>query len=233
MKEGFLKIRSFIITIIITASVCRAQAPATQPISGKLGLPIELFNEKDMSGWVFIAGPSRPPTIAPAPTISDVYQVANGIMHYRGKSNGYVRTEKQFGGNYVLLVEMRHLIPGDGGVLIGITGPDKVWPRCIEVQGQFGDVADLWNLGNLKMTTDPSRTAGKRLKKIGPLNERPQGQWNSLEIISDHGNLTVKLNGQVQNVATNVEDLSGAIGLQAQDAIMEFRKIEWTPIEGP
>jgi Domain of Unknown Function (DUF1080) len=227
--------KSSIAIVLLIVGISHGQVPTTAPapISGKLGESIELFNGKDMTGWVFTAGPSRPPTTAPAPTISDVYQVANGIMHYRGRSNGYVRTEKQFGGNYVLLVEMRHLIPGDGGVLIGITGPDKIWPRCIEVQGQFGDVADLWNLGNFKMTTDPARTAARRFKKIGPLNERPRGQWNALEIISDHGNLTVKLNGQVQNVAANVEDLSGAIGLQSQDAIMEFRKIEWTPIENP
>jgi hypothetical protein len=36
----------------------------------------------------------------------------------------------------------------------------------------------------------------------------------------------------VQNVATNTESLAGRVGLQAEGAEMEFRKVQITPI-GP
>ena len=225
--------KSTLAMILVLAGVSWAQSPTTQPQSSslKLGTPIRLFDGESINDWVFVPGRVRGATTAPTTRITDAFLVANGILHYEGKHNGYIHTTKQFPGNYVLTVEMRHLTKGDGGVMIAITGPDKVWPRCIEVQGQFGDVADLWNLGNLKLTADPSRVTAIRIRKIGPPNERPLGQWNTLEVTSDHGNLSVKLNGQLQNQVSDVEDLSGAIGLQAQDAVMEFRKVELAPIE--
>jgi hypothetical protein len=42
--------------------------------------------------------------------------------------------------------------------------------------------------------------------------------------------LIVAVNGVLQNIATNTEDLNGKIGLQSEGGEMEFRKIELTPI---
>lgn len=57
------------------------------------------------------------------------------------------------------------------------------------------------------------------------------GEWDTVETTVDNGTITVKVNGILQNTATNVEPLSGTIGLQCEGSEMEFRKLELRPIE--
>jgi hypothetical protein len=57
------------------------------------------------------------------------------------------------------------------------------------------------------------------------------GEWNTVEVMVDHGNVVVKVNGAIQNVATDADDLGGQIGLQSEGTPMEFRRIELRPIE--
>jgi 3-keto-disaccharide hydrolase len=199
--------------------------------TGKLGEPIQLFNGKDLNGWVWFQRPPKPGSQEQAKTIDEVWTVKDGILHSAGKPIGYLRTDAEFT-NYVLTVEERHIHKGNGGLLIGITGPDKVWPG-LEIQTMTDNAGDLWNHNLLKTTTDPDRTKndGRRIVKIGPDSQQPVGQWDTMEVIVDNGNLVYKVNGQVQNVATATESLAGKIGLQAEGAEMEFRKIQLTPIE--
>src|SRR4051794_5262484 len=158
----------------------RADSPTTAPtvplISGKLGTPIQLFNGKDLAGWTFYARPPKagtPAASAPPVKMEDTWTVNDGILHDTGKPTGYIRTERSFT-NYVLTVEQRHLKKGNGGVLIGVQPPDKVWPRCIEVQGQAGDEGDLWNQGNLNISVGPGRQIkGKHVVKLGPPAANP------------------------------------------------------------
>ena len=104
------------------------------------------------------------------------------------------------------------------------------------LQAQSGAEGEFWNQGHLKMNFDPARKDPKdktdrHVLRIGPDSEKPIGEWDTVEITNDHGNLVVKVNGQLQNLATDVEDLKGSIGLQAENGAMEFRKIELRPIE--
>jgi hypothetical protein len=161
--------------------------------------------------------------------------VKDGVLIDRGRPQGYIRTETAYK-NYVLTIEQRHVAKGNGGIFVGIQGEDKVWPRCIEVQGQSGAEGEFWNQGHLQMTFDPARKDAKdktdrHVLRIGPKSENPIGEWDTIEITYDQGNLVVRVNGQLQNIATDVEDLSGHIGLQAENGAMEFRKIELRPIE--
>src|SRR5205823_10793648 len=105
------------------------------PLSGALGTPVQLFNGKDLHGWVWYQRPPRTATAPAAVDIEQVWSVADGVLHTRGKPTGYIHTEKAFGENYLLTVEQRHIGKGNGGILFAITGPDKVWPRCLEAQG--------------------------------------------------------------------------------------------------
>lgn len=208
-----------------------ASSASVPPLSGKLGTPIQLLNGKDLDGWVWFPKPAKPGTTAPETKIDDVWSVADGVLKSKGKPTGYLRTEKEFK-NFVLTVEERQLKKGNGGLLVGITGRDKVWPG-VEIQTQTGDAGDFWNHNLLKMNTDPERTKndGRRVVKMGPDSQKPVGEWDTMEVIVDNGNLIYKVNGQLQNVATNTESLAGKVGLQSEGAPMEFRKIEITPIE--
>src|SRR5687767_1571779 len=71
--------------------------------------PVRLFNAKDLSGWTWVGA-------KPGATIDDVWSVKDGNLHCNGRPAGYIRTEKDYT-NYVLRLQVRHLTPGNGGVL--------------------------------------------------------------------------------------------------------------------
>jgi hypothetical protein len=225
--------------LLVTSTLVAAQAttaPATPTPSGKIGDPIALFNGKDIDNWIWITTP--PKNGGPKLTKEQVWSVKNGILHSAGKelpnfTSGYLRELNSYT-NYVLTVEQRHVTKGGGGILVGLTGPDKVWPKNLQIQGTRGDVGDFIDQYGLKMTVDPQRTTirGNDIvtKKMAPTSEAPVGQWYTVETFVDHGKVWVIVNGVLQNIATNTEPLTGTIGLQAEGAQMEFRKIELRPI---
>ena len=220
------------VAILMSCSrMLAAETPTTAPaISGKLGTPISLFNGKNLDGWVWFQRPPKegqPPAVA----IDAVWSVREGVLHTTGKPTGYIRTAREFPANYVLVVEQRHIAKGNGGILFALTGDDEIWPHCLEVQGATGEEGDIRNIADFKMTMDESRVEPKRLRRLGPSSEKPVGEWETIRIIADHGNLAVYVNGQLQNIATGTEPLGGRVGLQSEGGEMEFRKIEITPIE--
>lgn len=239
MKSSSVARVGLIVAVALLVQIAGAQ-PATAPIepSGKPAAPIQLFNGKDLDGWTWVPRPPRPATTgstAPAqpaspPTRDEVWTLADGVLRSRQGPVGYLRTERAYS-NYLLTIECRHLTRGNGGFLVGITGPDKIWPRCLEIQGASDQMGDFWNMGELKLTAPPDRVRGRRVVKMATSSEKPMGEWDTVEILVDHGRVSVTVNGTLQNIATDVEDLTGAIGIQAEGASMEFRKIELRPIE--
>lgn len=186
--------------------------------------PIQLFNGKDLSGWAFA---SRDPNVK----MEEVWSVKDGVIHCVGKPVGYLRTEKDFT-NFILKVQWRVVQKGNSGVLVRMQcPPDKVWPRGMECQLNTGDSGDIWNIDKFPMTVDESRTKGRRTVKMHEGNEKPLGEWNQYEITCDGPNLELKVNGLVQNTATNCAELPGKICLQAEGAEIEFRNLELTPLE--
>jgi hypothetical protein len=227
------------IAFVLYSQIAFAESPTTAPaaaptISGKLGTPIQLFNGKDLTGWTWFARPPKgDPATQPSAKLEDVWSVHDGVLHDVGKPTGYVYSNKEFS-NYRLIVEQRHIKKGNGGILIAVRAPEKVWPKCIEVQGGSGGEGDMYNHGSYKFTVDPARLMkGKAygIKMIGPASAKPIGEWDTIEVVVDHGKLWAIVNGQLQNVVTDAEDLTGQIGLQAEGGEMEFRKVELTPIE--
>ena len=226
-----------VLAVCLCAIASAGETPATKPaspspppISGTLGTPIPLFNGTDLAGWVWFQRPPKEGQPA-AVTIDKAWSVRDGLLHTTGKPTGYIRTEQEFGGDFVLTVEQRHIAKGNGGILFALSGEDKIWPRCLEAQGANGEEGDIRNVASFKLTMDPARVEPKRLRRLGPSSEKPAGEWDTIQVISDHGNLTVAVNGQLQNIATADESLAGRIGLQSEGGEMEFRKVELTPIE--
>jgi hypothetical protein len=157
--------------------------------------------------------------------------VKDGVIHVAPKPSpvGYLRTTDKYT-SYVLKLEYRHLKKGNGGVLVRVLEPDKVWPKSMECQGGAGDVGDIWNIDKFPATVAPERTEGRRTKKLHDSNEKPFGEWNHYEISVDGTNLTLKVNGLVQNTAADVEIVPGYIALQSEGGEMEFRNLVLTPL---
>lgn len=228
------------VATLFCAAIVLAESPVPVPtapaISGKLGTPVQLFNGKDLVGWTWFARPAKgtDPATLPAPAkLEEVWSVKEGILHDAGKPAGYLYCDRSFS-NYKLVIEQRHIKKGNGGIMIGVRPPEKIWPKCIEVQGGSGGEGDLYNHGSYKLTVDPARVMkGKSygINRIGPVSAKELGEWDTVEVYADHGKLWVTVNGQLQNLATEVEDLTGQIALQSEGGEMQFRKVEVTPIE--
>jgi hypothetical protein len=199
-----------IILSIFICSVCGAKE-------------IELFNGKDLAGWSWVGSD-------PKSKISDAFVVKDGVLHGNGKPGGYIRTDEKYE-SFILKLQWRTLKAGNGGVLLRASDEEKVWPRSIEAQLNTNDAGDIWNIGEYPMKTDPARQEDRRNKKLHPSNEKPAGEWNDYEIILDAGHLTLKVNGLVQNEATDCEANPGRICIQSEGGVMEYRNITLTPIE--
>jgi putative heme-binding domain-containing protein len=194
--------------------------------SGKRLEKRALFDGKDLAGWTFFLED-------PQAKMEDVWSVKEGVLHCKGRPIGYIRTTEDFT-SFVLTVEWRFdpaLGAGNSGVLLRMTGADKVWPRSVESQLNSGDAGDIWNIDAVPMQAEPARTQGRRTVKLAPSSERPLGEWNRYVITLDGGELTLEVNGVKQNETHWVEEIPGKICLQSEGAAIEFRKIEIVPIE--
>lgn len=224
---------------LLASAPAPSGAPAVPPppaVSGKPGAPIALFNGKDTAGWVWHG------QVATS-KIEETWTVKEGVLHcaaVRTGAGGYIESEKVYK-NFVLTVEYRHLTNANGGIFVCISGEPKVWPDALQIQGKFGAVGDLinQNTGLKKLTTDPART--KTVNKdvvaarIAPPSdkpaEKPLKEWNTLVITMENGKLGVVNNGVLVNTAAEITPDAGKIGIQAEAAEMEFRKIELAPLE--
>lgn len=234
-----LNLRAMALVIILPVLFAAAPVPPVVPVAGKIGTPVPLFNGKDLTGWTWHSATATS-------KIGDVWTVKDGVLHCAGKPLGFIDTDKEYK-NFTLTVEYRHLTRDNGGTFVCITGDEKAWatqwPNSIQIQGKFGSVGDLinQNTGMKNMTTDPARSkkSGKdilitRLPAApGQQPEKPLGEWNTLIITMENGNLSVTNNGILLNTASEISPDSGKIGIQAEGAEMEFKKVEMTPIEPP
>ncbi len=183
------------------------------------GLPLALWNGRDLSGWAAVPDAS-------AWSVREADGVP--VLHCDGQPIGYIRTERAFT-SFELLVVWRFpdpSRPGNSGVLLRVQAPDQVWPRSLEAQLNSGDAGDIWNIGEFGAELDVARTNGRRTVKLLPSSERPLGEWNTYRITLRGGDLTLEVNGQVQNRARWCEELAGGIALQSEGAPIEFRRVE-------
>ena len=187
---------------------------------------VDLFNGKDFTGWTFFMRSNS----APAKT----WCVTNGVIHCTGKPPGYLRTEKSFQ-NYHLAVEWRFVKVAphadNTGVLVNMQLPDKVWPRCVECQGQNQKQGDFWLQGGATATgfTGDGKKAIHVPMSVPP-NEKPVGEWNAYEIIANGDSVETIVNGKSMNKISGCNVSSGFIGIQSEGAEIEVRKIQLSPL---
>ncbi|MBU0639387.1 MAG: DUF1080 domain-containing protein [Planctomycetes bacterium] len=194
-------------------------------LSAPLPGEVRLFNGRDLSGWTaHLEDNGRP---------EDAWSVSDGVLICKGRPIGYIRTEADYT-NYVLKLEWRFnpvtKQAGNSGVLLRLCGADKVWPRSVEAQLQSGNAGDFWNIDKFVMKVDPARTNGRNTKKTH-FAEQPIGEWNEYEIIVDHTEIRLYVNGELLNRAWDVEEIPGKIGLQSEGAEIHFRNIRLGPID--
>jgi hypothetical protein len=181
------------------------------------GPAVRLFNGKDLTGWTM------------KDNQKETWGVKDGVMTDKGKPFGFIATEKDYT-NYVLRLQVKHLVKTNSGVLLRSTKLEGMFPKSIEAQVMSGKMGDIYNFHKFSLKTDPKRTRGAGTRKIHDSNEKPIGQWDAYEITLNKGDLELRVNNLVQNIATECQEIPGKICLQSEGGPLEFRNIVLIPI---
>ncbi|MCC7491365.1 MAG: DUF1080 domain-containing protein [Fimbriimonadaceae bacterium] len=183
----------------------------------------ELFNGRDLSGW-------KPFLPDPQADVTATWQVVDGVIRCSGQPAGYLRTARAWR-DYHLTVEWRWPgNPGNSGVLLHMSPPDKVWPRSIECQLMHRNAGDFWVIDGTDFAEHTNQD-DRRVRKQQESNEVRPGEWNRYDIECRGDRITVRVNGLLQNTATACTVSGGLIGLQSEGAPIEFRNVVLTPLE--
>jgi hypothetical protein len=204
--------------ILIGCQISAAQSPAPG---------IDLFNGKDFSGWTFFMRSNSAP--------EKTWSITNGVIHCAGRPTGFMRTEKEFS-DYKLTVEWRFLKitpkANNTGVLVHMQPQNRIWPECIECQGQDQKQGDFWLHNGATAAGFPGD--GKKSTHVpmaGPPNEKPVGEWNTYEVIASADTVEIIVNGKSMNKISGCNLSSGGIGIQSEGADIEVRKIFLQPLK--
>jgi hypothetical protein len=177
----------------------------------------DLFNGKDLTGWKYI------------PEKADkTYTVVDGYIKVSGQPNGYFYTDRSYK-NYVLKFDWRYKRPanleddkkfgGNSGLLVHITGPHKVWPNSLEVQGMNRDHATFLSIGktglkDYKFNRDALEKARNKV-----------GEWNTTEVTVKDGDVAAKVNGALISTG-KITLVEGPFGFQSEGAELHFKNIK-------
>jgi hypothetical protein len=188
-------------------------------------MSVALFNHKDFTGWTFCMNGHA--------DALKTWSVTNNVIHCTGKPIGYLRTTQVYS-NYFLTVEWRFVKVApkadNSGILINIQPPDKVWPKCVQVQGKHGRQGDLFLMAGTESKEHRGKDANTPVPFLGNSVERPVGDWNKIEVINNHNKVSVFVNGRFLNEITECTVSSGYIGIQSEGGDMEIRTIAYTPL---
>ncbi len=184
---------------------------------------IELWNGNDFSDW-FIYVPDS------SVDVDSVWSIVDGVLHCSGKPSGYIRTAKDYA-NYKLTLQWRWVAePGNSGVLLHMSLPDTVWPKCIEAQLMTENAGDFYVIGGTEMNEHINKNS-RQIAKQKESSENPPGEWNSYEIICKNNTIKLYVNGVLQNEATKTSVTSGKIGMQSEGKPIQFKNIYLEPVK--
>jgi hypothetical protein len=174
-----------------------------------------LFNGKNFDGWKFELGKADP---------KKTWTVQDKTIICTGHPNGYFYTAKPYS-NYVIRYDWKYVKPEEGkkstynsGLLIHIQPPQKVWPKCVEVQGANANHAILLFLNCKNLGSKYDQATKDKVTK-------PIGKWNTTEVTCKaDGSIVAKINGT--KVSSGKSDLTkGQIGFQSEGAEIHFKNI--------
>jgi hypothetical protein len=198
------------------------------------GSTLELFNGRDLRGWVAVSGPSGGE--GGVVGTGSVWSVREGMIVCRGEPIGYLHTRSHFK-DFRMTVEYRWAPggePGNSGLFSRIDGEPRALPRCVEVQLMHGNAGDVLGLQGRRIDSEQPRhfhiaahplagdIDGVRKEVAG---EAEAGRWNRVEILAQGDSYTVWLNGVLVNRVTGVEVVSGPVGLQSEGGEIHFREV--------
>ena len=187
---------------------------------------VDLFNGKDLTGWVNVNG---------AP---ETWTAHDGLIACTGKPIGALRTEKPYE-NFELELEWRHLKPaGNAGVFIwasGLPATGQPFLRAIEVQvldngynppgknEHYTTHGDVFAIHGASMKPI-HRGTGMRCFPDGEFS-KSSPEWNHYRIVCSDGKLRLSVNGHEVSGGDECVWRKGYIGLESEGSPTEWRNI--------
>lgn len=183
-----------------------------------------LFNGQDLTGWYAYVND-------PKIDLNKYFYVKDGVIETVGTPVGYLRTKNEFS-NYRLHVEWRYPEKEvNSGIMLHVTGPDKIWVTHYQANLKHQNVGDfvVHGVGEKATIREKEYISTEKDKpavpKLNPSNEKPAGEWNSYDIVCKGNTIEIKVNGLLQNTATNCSLTKGAIALQTEGCKIQFRNL--------
>jgi hypothetical protein len=191
----------------------------------------DLFNGKDLSGWVNVN--TEPAT----------WTVRDGLLVCSGRPIGVMRSDRQYE-NFVLHIEWRHMEPGgNSGVFVwsdARPNPRSRLPNGVEVQmlelewvklntreGRTPPEAyvhgELFGVNGVK--TVPDNPRGERSMSVENLC-KGRGEWNTYTVVAVDGVIKLAVNGKFVNGISRSTQKKGYLCLESEGAEIHFRNIK-------
>jgi len=217
--------RSIAAFIVLCAALASVSIAAQSP-----GVFVDLFNGKDLSGWVNVN------------TAPDTWTVRDGTLICSGHPIGVMRSVKEYE-NFVLHIEWMHMeAGGNSGVFAWSTAqpdpetrlPNGVeiqmleleWPNLHKVNGVTPPIAyvhgELFGVGGVK--TVPDNPRGERSKSIEN-RCKGRGEWNTYDVVAVDGVVKLAVNGVFVNGISHTTQKKGYLCLESEGAEIHFRNI--------
>ena len=197
-----------------------------------------LFNGKDLTGWHIDVPEMDDNTQAINPFI-----VRDHMLVSMGNPRGHLITDSIYQ-DYRLEIDYRFPgEPGNCGVLVHASTPRALYnmfPKSMEIQMEHKNAGDFWCIvedvegNNMEERRGPKENwgitegKGRRIQNLTDDSESELGQWNTMIIECRGDTIKVWVNGELVNEGFNSTANKGQIGLQAEGAEVEFKKIEIT-----
>lgn len=138
------------------------------------------------------------------------------VLRCTGTPTGYLRTRQSYR-DFRISFQWRYPanVNGNSGVLVHTSGPDKIWPRSIQVQLHAPKAGSI-------LTHDGAKT--DNMVSVNDRIEDPR-KWNSCVITSRGSTLSVTINGKQVGRVTGCVPNFGQLALQSEGSEVHFRNI--------
>ena len=228
MRCNVIRFSAVTAALVVLLAAGQFASAAEKPEGG-----IDLFDGKSLAGWEHYL-------VEPDVKMADVWSVRDGLLVCKGEPMGYLATKKKFA-DFRLIVEWRWAPgkpAGNSGVLLRITGEPRALPKCVEAQLKSGSAGDIYGFHGFGVKGDAARSVSAEAEMIGKLsgvtkikaNEKKPGEWNKYDITFSGGDLTLLVNGEKVNQATDCDPVAGKIGLQSEGGEIHFRTVRLIPL---
>ncbi|MDB5338536.1 MAG: hypothetical protein JWN70_4155 [Planctomycetaceae bacterium] len=181
-----------------------------------------LFNGKDLAGWEGVGDPAE-----------KCWKVADGLLLCTGEKGPWIRSAAEYG-DFNLRLDYQVDVGGNSGVYVRVPADgnhhrdnDTLPPAGFEVQVLDDAAPQYKDLKDYQFSASVYDIAGAQ-----PHVSKPHGQWNTLEINCQGGNITTTHNGKVVTKVTpethpksKLRMLKGFLGLQNHSSLVKFRNV--------